>query len=593
MSAILHATNWARTAALALAIPIVITVVPSTAQAVTVSDAPSQVRAVGWGSDRAPADQNFIQVSQGYWGGVGITPAGRVESWGTDYNNSHTIPASLNSKVAVKVSQGYNHGIAQTEDGELTTWGHYRDPAQPFDPVVPAAIPQEVADADIVDFAAGFDIDLALTSDGEILVWGQPRSGDLDVPASLDGKTVTQIDVGSFGPVVLTDDGKITTWGSLSPTPSEYEDENFVAVETGESTVLALNDEGKLFQWGAWGLGQSALPASLDGKTVTAFSIGGSWAMAATSDGEVVTWGNADGGQTTLPAAVDGKAIVDLQATRYGAVATYGALVSESEPWINGTPAFGDSISVEPGSYDVEPDGATYQWNVGGSPVDGATGIVYWPTAADVGKTITVTETAYKGGWASASATSEPSDAVEPMLFGLSPSTKFSGAVRVGKTVSVRAFGAEPAAERFTYQWTRGGAAIAGARGTSYRPTNADLGRTLGLTVTAHKAGYQPISSKPVVGRVVVGAAKLRVSVPSKVKRGKKLTIKVSGLAPRESYSIRMFGFTYASGKADSKGRINRSVKISSTAKPSRQKITVYGSFTDRVGSDSTKVTKK
>lgn len=81
-------------------------------------------------------------------------------------------------------------------------------------------------------------------------------------------------------------------------------------------------------------------------------------------------------------------------------------------PTITGTAQEGQTLTANPGTWTGrEAPVLTYQWAADASPIEGATGSTYDPTAADVGAVITVTVTGTN--WAgAASVTSAATAAV-------------------------------------------------------------------------------------------------------------------------------------------------------------------------------------
>lgn len=81
-------------------------------------------------------------------------------------------------------------------------------------------------------------------------------------------------------------------------------------------------------------------------------------------------------------------------------------LSNTAVPTISGTTTVGSTLTASSGSWNATPDSTTYQWYSGGASVSGATSSTYVLTAADVGSIMTVTVTATKALYRSASATS-------------------------------------------------------------------------------------------------------------------------------------------------------------------------------------------
>ncbi len=69
-----------------------------------------------------------------------------------------------------------------------------------------------------------------------------------------------------------------------------------------------------------------------------------------------------------------------------------------------------------------------------------------------------------------------------------------SGTPQVGQTLTLSAGDWRPTTTVLKYQWLRDGSVISGATKTSYTLTNADVGKSISVTVTGSKAGYTTTS---------------------------------------------------------------------------------------------------
>ncbi len=111
---------------------------------------------------------------------------------------------------------------------------------------------------------------------------------------------------------------------------------------------------------------------------------------------------------------------------------------------------------------------------------------------------------------------SEGSDSVEtgpehPEHFGLTPTPTVSGLLGVGETLTVDPGTWDPAPDNLSYQWSRSSTPIAGATSNTYTITAEDLERSLSVTVTATKVGYEPTERTSVASYPVErGARALR-----------------------------------------------------------------------------------
>lgn len=139
-------------------------------------------------------------------------------------------------------------------------------------------------------------------------------------------------------------------------------------------------------------------------------------------------------------------------------------------------------------------DGAGLTFSVSGAGVriDSATGVVTISTATLLTRErITVTAT-NSGG----SATGDFFLTVRPSLPVVQTAPALSGTGRIGAPVGVSP-GVWSGAPGFTYQWLRGGVAIAGATGTSYTPVAADDRKELTVRVTATNPGGSAVAVTP------------------------------------------------------------------------------------------------
>lgn len=282
------------------------------------------------------------------------------------------------------------------------------------------------------------------------------------------------------------------------------------------------------------------------GRTLTAGTAG--WASGTSFSYAWKRNGTAIGGATAstydLVAADLGSTVtVEVTGTKAGFApaartsAPTGAVVegvqsSTPTPTITGAARVGQPLTAVAGGWDA---GVTtsYRWAADGADIDGATGSTYTPVDADIGKTVTVTVTGTRPGYATVERTSAPTAAIVTSQLSTTPTPTISGTARVGETLTA-ATGAWDDGAVLTYQWVANGTPIAGARGATYKQAAGDVGKRIAVKVTGTKSGFDPATrtsaqTAPVAkGRLPLGPTPVIVGRP---KVGKTLDV-TSGLWP-------------------------------------------------------------
>lgn len=161
---------------------------------------------------------------------------------------------------------------------------------------------------------------------------------------------------------------------------------------------------------------------------------------------------------------------------------------SPGAPWITGTIAFGQTVTVNSPGWGPAPVDLRYQWYRNGSAIAGATSQSYVISSADLSTQLAASVTGAKPGYTTVMLTSVGRGVN-------SAQTLTGGGLRVTKTLSrgkasyaaFTSWGPNPVT--VGYQWMLNGRPISGATQANY----VGLARTLGavsVTVTASKVGY-------------------------------------------------------------------------------------------------------
>ncbi|MGH2935332.1 MAG: hypothetical protein ACRDL2_12590 [Gaiellaceae bacterium] len=226
---------------------------------------------------------------------------------------------------------------------------------------------------------------------------------------------------------------------------------------------------------------------------------------------------------TVKTTPVDGEA-TPAYSSLVGPIAASNAVVaSTAQPAVTGKAVQGQTLTATAGTWTKTPASVAYAWqrcNGNGricAPIDGATSAAYVPVADDVGHALAVLVTATAGS-AKATAFSVATDAIQapPPLAPTAPLV-VTGTPKVGQRLTGAAgtwTGTAPIS--FHYQWHRcdaGGAhctSVHGATAATYRFGARDVGKTIGLTVTATDGnGTKAAAYASLVGPVAAASALL------------------------------------------------------------------------------------
>ena|GEM_PF-412308 len=162
-------------------------------------------------------------------------------------------------------------------------------------------------------------------------------------------------------------------------------------------------------------------------------------------------------------------------------------------PTISGTTKVGETLTAAPGTWTPDTASFTYQWFADGAPIAGATGSTLVLDPSTAGKTVTVTVRGAADGYDPAAATSA---GVGPVTNGTLTSAvpTVAGTAQVGQSLTANPGDWGPQPVQLTYQWSVDGAPVGGATGSMFTPDATTAGKTVTVTVTGVRDGYDTAS---------------------------------------------------------------------------------------------------
>lgn len=181
--------------------------------------------------------------------------------------------------------------------------------------------------------------------------------------------------------------------------------------------------------------------------------------------------------------ATAGGATSDLVVSPAAGPVAAGALTAGT-PTISGTVRVGTKLTARTGTWSTGTAFA-YRWTIGTTTV--ATTSTFTPQAAHAGKSLRLSVTGTKDGYAPKTASSASATVAKASFSTTTP--KINGTVKVGALVGATTGHFSPTAS-VTYRWKANGNPIAGATARTYKIPSRLHGDKLTVTVTGTRAGY-------------------------------------------------------------------------------------------------------
>jgi hypothetical protein len=163
---------------------------------------------------------------------------------------------------------------------------------------------------------------------------------------------------------------------------------------------------------------------------------------------------------------------------------------SAPKPRIVGTPATDQTVTADPGAWAAVPDSLAYVWKRNGKAIAGATAATYLVTPSDTTRKLSVTVTARKAGYGTASATSA-STTVAMARFTTAGVPTVTGDPVVGGTLMVDAGTWAPPPGVISYQWYSGTTLLRNATRATLTLAAAQSGAEVRVRVRVGRPGYR------------------------------------------------------------------------------------------------------
>ena len=278
------------------------------------------------------------------------------------------------------------------------------------------------------------------------------------------------------------------------------------------------------------------LKATTGSWSVSAPALTYNWEVINASDGSVLYETNGFGNTYTPPGGTTGDFVrLTVGATKPGYIGTSMIVVARqgaaihvtSNLTVTGSKIITTSATAATASWSVPSPTVTYQWYRGSAKIGGATANAYVPKTSDIGKLISVAETASKFGYKSVTYKVTYGTALSNLAVLVTTELpSITGGHAVDSTVTAHPGTWNLPGLKFSYTWIRGNQSIPGATGSTYKLTAADSGAQIEVYVGASKANYSTGSgfSNPFTVDPGVPLSLTKLTLPVAATLGTKLT---------------------------------------------------------------------